>query len=84
MHMILFANINNPMNVDRNKLPIFGNLNKFKNKYVTVVLTNGVKINGILKSYDDASNLMIENNTNKIMCLGRNLSLISLGDASIL
>lgn len=77
------------MNVDKNKIPLFGNLSRFRNKTVTVVLNNGVKINGILKSYDDASNLVLESNGKwaygkRILCLGRCLSLISLGEASIL
>jgi sRNA-binding regulator protein Hfq len=72
------------MNVDRNKLPLFGNLSRFRNKTVTVVLNNGVKINGILKSYDDASNLILESDGKRVLCLGRCLSLISLGKAVIL
>ena len=71
------------------KLPIFINLVKFKEKKVTVVLTNGATIFGKLVSYDEASNLVLEKCSNwkygkNVVCLGRCLSMISLGEKSIL
>ncbi|WUR02254.1 U6 snRNA-associated Sm-like protein [Vairimorpha necatrix] len=75
--------------VDKSKIPLFGNLSKFRNKIVTVVFTNNVKITGILISYDYTSNLILEKYNKweygkRVLCLGRSLSLISLGSSTIM
>lgn len=71
------------------KLPIFVNLAKMKDKKVTVILTNGYVLFGKLVAYDEASNLIIEKCTEweygkRVICLGRCLSLICLGEKSVL
>lgn len=71
------------------KLPIFINLAKMKDKKVTVILTNGYIICGKLVAYDEASNLIIEKCSDweygkRVICLGRCLSLICLGEKSVL
>lgn len=75
--------------VDKNKIPLFSNLSKYKNKVVTIVFTNGEKISGILIAYDETANLILEKHTNweygkRVFCLGKSLSLITLGHSIIL
>ncbi|KKO76619.1 hypothetical protein AAJ76_100017877 [Vairimorpha ceranae] len=74
---------------NNNKTSLFSNLSKFKNKFITVAFSNGERLSGVLISYDDASNLILEKKMagackECVFCLGRSLSFISLGKPNIL
>ncbi|KAF9762949.1 hypothetical protein NGRA_1636 [Nosema granulosis] len=71
------------------KTPIFVNLVKMKDKNVTVVLTNGCVVYGRLVAYDESLNMTIEKASEweygkSVVCLGRCLSMICLGEKSVL
>lgn len=75
------------MNKDLKKNPLFSDLGKFRGKKITVILTNGQTIYGKLVSFDDACNIILEKCSDwvygkNVMCLGKCLSLVSLGQIS--
>lgn len=77
------------MNKEIKNIPLFSDLGKFKGKKITVVLSNGLTVYGKLISFDETCNIILEKCIDweygkSVMCLGKCLSLVSLGQINTL